>query len=113
DGTTELTWNVQLPEAWTFVRHVVPIAPALAPSAGDQGTIRWIWTQPSPGVFSFAYTLLVSAEERGTQTISALVNATSGSTPLEVLITPSPLAVPESDRELWHWKPSRVIPLGA
>ncbi len=96
---TGLTWQLLLPEGWSFVSSTATLT-ASAPAVGTTGTLEWTWTTPPPSPVTFTYVLSVPANSTGAKEIAAIAGLQSAGTTVQLLVKPDPLIV--NERASYH-----------
>ncbi len=90
---SSLVYSVLLPTGWSYESGTNAGSPSTSPQVGDISMLEWVYATPPASGSSFTYTLRVPGNASGNQVLAALVEFGVGSSPIQIVATPDPLAV--------------------
>lgn len=97
---TGLTWELLLPDGWSFVSSTAGVYATTVPAGGTTGTLEWAWGTPPPSPVTFSYVLSVPSTSVGAQEIAAIAGLQAAGTTVQILVKSDPLVIGE--RQSYH-----------
>ncbi|GAB5561010.1 MAG: hypothetical protein SynsKO_26570 [Synoicihabitans sp.] len=98
DSISDLSWEVLLPEGWSFLSSVGDLSATEKPTVGTNDLVEWRWAIAPESPIEFSYVLSVPSSSRGESELTALVTINQGNQEAMLLARPDPLYLIDKHR---------------